>query len=186
VYRRHTDGGCDHRPALDTGSFYHRTYTLLPFGLKAVSRPEYYGTDNVGTGPLGLVGNVIWFVLAGWWLALGHVITAIPLAVTIIGFPFAWAHLKLEGIALWPIGKIIMPASNTLCDSNSIAVWPPYELTGALLQHHSDACHKGSGRRNIAFGSARKPIPSAMLFPAVCSKKFPHRNRDAKENRERV
>jgi hypothetical protein len=48
-------------------------------------------------------------VLAGWWLALGHIITAIPLAVTIIGIPFAWAHLKLAGIALWPIGKIIVP-----------------------------------------------------------------------------
>ena len=44
------------------------------------------------------------------WLALAHVITAVVLAVTIIGIPFAWAHLKLAGIALWPIGKIIVPA----------------------------------------------------------------------------
>jgi uncharacterized membrane protein YccF (DUF307 family) len=85
-------------------------YTLLPFGQKAVSRAEYYGTADVGTGPFGFVGNVIWLVLAGWWLALGHIITAILLAVTIIGIPFAWAHLKLAGIALWPIGKIIVPA----------------------------------------------------------------------------
>jgi uncharacterized membrane protein YccF (DUF307 family) len=49
-------------------------------------------------------------VLAGWWLALGHVVTAILCAVTIIGIPFAWAHLKLAGIALWPIGKVIVPA----------------------------------------------------------------------------
>jgi len=48
-------------------------------------------------------------VLAGWWLALGHVITALILAVTIIGIPFAWAHLKLAGIALWPIGRTIVP-----------------------------------------------------------------------------
>ena len=60
--------------------------------------------------PLGVIGNIIWLVLAGWWLALGHVITAVLLAVTIVGIPFAWAHLKLAGIALWPIGKMIVPA----------------------------------------------------------------------------
>jgi uncharacterized membrane protein YccF (DUF307 family) len=84
-------------------------YTLLPFGQKAVSRAEYSGED-VGTGFLGFVGNLVWLVLAGWWLAIGHVVTAVLLAVTIIGIPFAWAHLKLAGIALWPIGKMIVPA----------------------------------------------------------------------------
>ncbi len=84
-------------------------YTLLPFGQTAVSRADYYGTDDIGTGPLGLLGNIIWFVLAGWWLALGHLVTAILLAITIIGIPFAWAHLKLAGLALWPIGKTIVP-----------------------------------------------------------------------------
>ena len=93
-------------------SFNIAVYTLLPFGQKAVSRAEYYGTEDVGTGPLGLLGNIVWFVLAGWWLALGHLITAILLAVTIIGIPFAWAHLKLAGIALWPIGKIIVLAED--------------------------------------------------------------------------
>jgi len=86
------------------------SYTLLPFGQKAVSRAEYFGSKDVGTGPLGFLGNVIWLVLAGWWLALGHLVTALLLAITIIGIPFAWAHLKLAGIALWPIGKIIVPA----------------------------------------------------------------------------
>ena len=83
-------------------------YTLLPFGQQAVSRATYTGSQDVGTGPLGVVGNVVWFLLAGWWLALGHLITAIMLAITIIGIPFAWAHLKLARIALWPIGKIIV------------------------------------------------------------------------------
>lgn len=85
-------------------------YTLLPFGQRAVSRAEYYGTHDLGTGLLGFLGNLIWLVLAGWWLALGHLITAVLLAITIVGLPFAWAHLKLAGIALWPIGKIIVPA----------------------------------------------------------------------------
>ena len=87
-------------------------YTLLPFGQKAVSRAEYYGSEDGGTGPLGVLGNIVWFVLAGWWLALGHLITAILLAVTIIGIPFAWAHLKLAGIALWLIGKMIILAED--------------------------------------------------------------------------
>jgi uncharacterized membrane protein YccF (DUF307 family) len=88
------------------------SYTLLPFGRKAVSRADYLGADDIGTGPLGLLGNVIWLVLAGWWLAIGHLITAFLLAVTIIGIPFAWAHLKLAGIALWPIGKTIVDAGD--------------------------------------------------------------------------
>ena len=86
------------------------SYTLLPFGRKAVSRAEHLGTHDIGTGPFGLLGNIVWLVLAGWWLALGHLLTAILWAVTIIGIPFAWAHFKLAGIALWPIGKMIVDA----------------------------------------------------------------------------
>ncbi len=85
-------------------------YSLLPFGQKAVSRRDWTGQDDLGTGALGTLGNILWLILAGWWLALGHVVTAIALAVTIIGLPFAWAHLKLAGIALWPIGKMIVPS----------------------------------------------------------------------------
>jgi uncharacterized membrane protein YccF (DUF307 family) len=84
-------------------------YTLLPFGQKAVSRAEYTGQEDVGTGPLGVIGNIIWLLLAGWWLALGHLVFAILLAVTIIGIPFAWAHFKLAALALWPIGRMIVP-----------------------------------------------------------------------------
>jgi uncharacterized membrane protein YccF (DUF307 family) len=87
-------------------------YTLLPFGQKAVSRAEYSGREDIGTGPLGILGNLVWFVLAGWWLALGHLVTAVMLALTIIGLPFAWAHLKLAALALWPIGKTIVPAED--------------------------------------------------------------------------
>jgi uncharacterized membrane protein YccF (DUF307 family) len=83
-------------------------YTLLPFGRVALSRDEIQGYEDPGTGPLGAIGNVIWLLLAGWWLALGHIITAIGLAITIIGIPFAWAPLKLVPISLWPIGKMIV------------------------------------------------------------------------------
>ena len=89
------------------------TYTLFPFGRKAVSRAEYLGTSDIGSGPLGVLGNLVWLVLAGWWLALGHIITAILLVVTIVGIPFAWAHLKLAAVALWPIGKMIVDIDAT-------------------------------------------------------------------------
>jgi uncharacterized membrane protein YccF (DUF307 family) len=85
-------------------------YTLMPFGQRAVPRDSVTGHSDIGTGPLGVIGNLIWLLLAGWWLALAHLVTAVILAVTIIGIPFAWAHLKLAGIALWPIGKMIVPA----------------------------------------------------------------------------
>ena len=88
------------------------SYTLMPFGRKAVSRAEYLGTEDFGTGALGMLGNIVWLVLAGWWLALGHLITAFLLAITLIGIPFAWAHLKLAGIALWPIGRMIVDADD--------------------------------------------------------------------------
>jgi uncharacterized membrane protein YccF (DUF307 family) len=84
------------------------SYTLLPFGRVAVSREAVSGREDFGTGPLGTLGNFIWLLLAGWWLALGHILTAVVLAITFIGIPFAWAHLKLVPISLWPIGKTIV------------------------------------------------------------------------------
>ncbi len=83
-------------------------YTLLPFGQTAVRRDEYRGREDLGTGGLGFLGNILWFVFAGWWLALGHLFAAVGLAITIIGLPFAWAHLKLAMLALWPIGTEIV------------------------------------------------------------------------------
>ena len=84
-------------------------FTFFPFGKEAISRKELSQQDDIGTGALGLVGNVLWFVFAGLWLALGHVASAIACFVTIIGIPFGIQHLKLAGIALAPIGKTIVP-----------------------------------------------------------------------------
>lgn len=81
--------------------------SLLPFGQGSVNRAEVRGQRDLGTGPLGVVGNLIWLVVAGWWLALGHVVAAVLNALTIIGIPFAWAHLKLARLALWPVGQTL-------------------------------------------------------------------------------
>jgi uncharacterized membrane protein YccF (DUF307 family) len=83
-------------------------YTFLPFGHRAVSRARFTGREDIGTGPLGVLGNLIWLILAGWWLAILHLVNAAALAITIIGIPFAWAHIKLAAIALWPIGRMIV------------------------------------------------------------------------------
>ena len=85
-------------------------YTLLPFGYRAVRRDELTGREDTGTGTLGFLGNIVWLVLAGWWLALGHLIAAVTLAVTIIGIPFAWQHLKLAIISLAPVGRDVVSA----------------------------------------------------------------------------
>ncbi|MBB6055705.1 YccF domain-containing protein [Tolumonas osonensis] len=84
-------------------------FSFFPFGKEAVSRKDLYLQEDIGTGPFGLIGNVIWFLFAGIWLAFGHICSAIACFVTIIGIPFAIQHLKLAGIALAPIGMTIVP-----------------------------------------------------------------------------
>ncbi len=90
-------------------------FTFLPFGKQAISRSELSGATDIGTGALGLVGNVLWFVFAGIWLALGHVVTAVGCFLTIIGIPFGIQHLKLAVLALAPVGKTIV--SNETADA---------------------------------------------------------------------
>src|SRR5262249_51969588 len=84
-------------------------YTLAPFGRELASRADVTGRESLGTGGLGLLANIIWFLLAGWWLMLLHVAAAIASAIAIIGIPFAWAHLKLAAAAIAPVGKIVVP-----------------------------------------------------------------------------
>jgi uncharacterized membrane protein YccF (DUF307 family) len=75
-------------------------YTLWPFGRVVVRQ------HDAGAG--SAIGNLVWFVLVGWLLALGHLVFALLNAVTIIGIPFAMAHLKLAGLALRPYGKDVV------------------------------------------------------------------------------
>jgi uncharacterized membrane protein YccF (DUF307 family) len=84
-------------------------FTFFPFGKEAINRKELHGKNDVGTGGFGTLGNVIWFICAGFWLALAHIGVAILCFITIIGIPFGIQHLKLAGISLAPIGKTIVP-----------------------------------------------------------------------------
>ena len=66
------------------------------------------GYEDLGTGPLGTIGNLIWLLLGGWWLALGHIITAVAQFITIIGIPLGIANIKLVPVSLFPLGHEIV------------------------------------------------------------------------------
>jgi len=83
-------------------------FTLWPFGKELVDRRQLTGKDDVGTGTLGVIGNIIWFVVIGWTLAVAHLTAALACALTIIGIPFAVQHLKLAVASLCPIGKEVI------------------------------------------------------------------------------
>ncbi|MBP7705333.1 MAG: YccF domain-containing protein [Caulobacter sp.] len=82
-------------------------FAFWPFGKEIVSRDVVNGQGDIGTGPLGFVLNVIWFLLGGWYIALSHLLIAFAEAITIIGIPFAIKDLQLAGVALAPIGKVV-------------------------------------------------------------------------------
>src|SRR5262245_21122604 len=80
-------------------------FVLWPFGRTTVERP--------GAGAGSFIGNVIWVIFAGWWLALAHLVTSIPLFLSIIGIPFGWANLKLIPISLMPLGREVVPTDQS-------------------------------------------------------------------------
>ncbi|RBP67781.1 uncharacterized membrane protein YccF (DUF307 family) [Brevibacterium sanguinis] len=87
-------------------SFRIGNYALWPFGREVVE------TRTAGVG--AALGNIIWLIVAGIWLAIGHVLTSIPLFLSIIGIPLGWANLKLIPISLMPLGKQIVDSNALL------------------------------------------------------------------------
>ncbi|RHA38327.1 YccF domain-containing protein [Cellulomonas rhizosphaerae] len=85
-------------------SFRIAGYALWPFGRTAVDKPT--------SGAWSVLGNVVWFIVAGLWLALGHIATGIALCITIIGIPLGIASFKMVPISLFPLGKDIVPSDN--------------------------------------------------------------------------
>ncbi|GAA4671889.1 YccF domain-containing protein [Streptomyces chumphonensis] len=81
-------------------SFRIGVYALWPFGYSVVER------GDAGAG--SLVGNILWLVLAGWWLALGHIASGVVLCLTLIGIPFGIANFKLVPVSLMPLGREIV------------------------------------------------------------------------------
>ncbi len=82
-------------------------YSFWPFGREVVWRDAFTGQKDIGTGCLGVGLNVVWFVFAGWYIALSHLIIAVAEFVTVIGIPFALKDLELAKLALAPIGRTI-------------------------------------------------------------------------------
>jgi uncharacterized membrane protein YccF (DUF307 family) len=83
-------------------------FAFWPFGKEILPRDAVTGQGDLGTGPLGCVLNVIWFILGGWYIALSHLIAAAAEAVTIIGIPFAIKDLQLAVVAIAPIGRVVV------------------------------------------------------------------------------
>ena len=83
------------------------SYSFWPFGREIVWRDAATGREDLGTGGVGVVLNVLWFVFAGWYLALAHLIIAVIEAISIIGIPFALKDLELAKLALAPVGRTI-------------------------------------------------------------------------------
>ncbi len=85
-------------------------FAFAPFGRHVADRRLLTGREDLGTGALGLILNIAWFVFAGWYIALAHVVIGAGLFVSLIGIPFAIQHFKLAIIALAPVGKTVTPA----------------------------------------------------------------------------
>lgn len=84
-------------------------FAYWPFGREIVDRAALYGREDLGTGCLGAMLNIVWFVFAGWYIALSHLVAAVVEAVSIIGIPFALKDLQLAWLALAPVGKTVAP-----------------------------------------------------------------------------
>lgn len=85
-------------------SFRMANFALWPFGRRLV--------DTDGPGMFTAIGNVLWVVLAGWWLALGHILTGIALCVTVVGIPLGIANFQLVPVSLFPLGKQIVDSDD--------------------------------------------------------------------------
>jgi uncharacterized membrane protein YccF (DUF307 family) len=102
----------------------------IPFGIQAFKLAGYalwpFGRALAPTGRrpgLSVIGNVIWFILAGWWLAIGHLLTGVALCLTIIGIPLGVASFKMAGAALVPFGReVVSLPSGTYAPAGMIVV----------------------------------------------------------------
>jgi uncharacterized membrane protein YccF (DUF307 family) len=83
-------------------SFRIAGYALWPFGRTAIRRRD--------AGVMSIIGNVIWLLIAGWWLAVAHIVTGVLMCLTIIGIPLGLANFKLIPISLLPLGTQIVPS----------------------------------------------------------------------------
>ena len=84
------------------------SFSFAPFGRRIAAREVETGREDLGTGPTGILLNVLWVVFAGWWLALGHISIGLVQCASLIGIPFGWQHFKLALLALAPVGKTIV------------------------------------------------------------------------------
>jgi uncharacterized membrane protein YccF (DUF307 family) len=100
-------------------SFRIGMYALWPFGKTVVAKPT--------SGAFSFIGNVIWFLVAGWWLALGHIVSGVLMAITIIGIPLAIADFKMIPVSLAPLGKQIVDIDAVPVGAQIVSTGPSTE-----------------------------------------------------------
>src|SRR5436309_1042151 len=111
-------------------------YSLWPFGRTVVKRQD--------AGGASVIGNILWLLLCGWWLALFHLVSALLLALTIIGLPLAVANVKLVPIALWPFGREIVKSA---------------DVTAALTAYRAQQAEE------LAQQQLEQPVPPPVELP---------------------
>jgi uncharacterized membrane protein YccF (DUF307 family) len=95
-------------------------FCLWPFGTTLVKRP--------GAGVGSLIGNVIWFALAGWWLALGHAVTGVLMCLTVVGIPLGLANFKLIPVSVTPLGREVVSIAEARRAGYAEAVTIPQDV----------------------------------------------------------
>ena len=127
-------------------------FCLWPFGRTLVKRP--------GAGAPSPIGNIVWFILAGWWLAIGHIITGVLMCITIIGIPLGLANFKLIPVSLMPFGETSSISTRHVGWATA-ARWPCQSIAPGPT---SDVAHRSPcvGERSVGVwivGSAHRLLP---------------------------
>ena len=131
-------------------------YVLWPFG-RTIDR-------DPGSGVASVIGNVLWIILFGWWLALGHLVSGVLLCLTIIGIPLGLANFKIIPITMVPLGVRIVPVRQRLCQCGLNA-----PVSGELDRFVRTWCHRGTnGPFHLRQGRITVAVTSDWQIPAGC------------------
>ena len=107
-------------------SFRLAAYVLWPFGRTLVPRPD--------AGAASAIGNIIWFILVGLWMAIGHLLLGLLLCLTIIGIPLGLGNFKLAAVAIAPLGKEIVPTTDPRAALGIVSLLDPTPRPVASLR----------------------------------------------------
>ena len=115
------------------------TYVIWPFGRSVVTRP--------GAGAASTIGNILWFILAGIWIAIEHVITGVLLCITIIGIPFGIVSFRMAALALAPLGKDVVRQGQEPAGATVVCRRPDQRKAASIVRATVDRSSRSSRPR---------------------------------------